>query len=188
VTDEGRGVYSVRARHLREHICFEAHPDDERQLYQNALTQVELADRLGYDYAWEVEHHFLEEYSHSPSPEVFLGAASQRTKNIRLGHGIMLMLPGYNHPARAAERIATLDLVSRGRVEWGTGMSASRSELEGFGINPDDRQAIWKESVEQAGRRFFELVLETASGKKSKSELFGYGEDEFAPWVLGATM
>jgi len=54
--------------------------DDERQLYQNALTQVELADRLGYDYAWEVEHHFLEEYSHSPAPEVFLGAASQRTK------------------------------------------------------------------------------------------------------------
>ena len=53
-------------------------PDDERQLFQNALTQVEIADRLGYDYAWEVEHHFLEEYSHSPSPEVFLGAASQR--------------------------------------------------------------------------------------------------------------
>src|SRR5215472_7162632 len=63
-------------------------PDDERQLYQNALSQVELADQLGYDYAWEVEHHFLEEYSHSPAPEVFLGAASQRTKNIRLGHGI----------------------------------------------------------------------------------------------------
>jgi len=55
--------------------------DDERQLYQNALTQVERADKLGYDYAWEVEHHFLEEYSHSPAPEVFLGAASQRTKN-----------------------------------------------------------------------------------------------------------
>ena len=46
--------------------------DDERILYQNALTQVELADRLGYDYAWEVEHHFLEEYSHSPAPEVSL--------------------------------------------------------------------------------------------------------------------
>ncbi|MBV9749136.1 MAG: LLM class flavin-dependent oxidoreductase, partial [Acetobacteraceae bacterium] len=64
-------------------------PDDERRLYQNALDQVELADRLGYDYAWEVEHHFLEEYSHSPAPEVFLAAASQRTKQIRLAHGIM---------------------------------------------------------------------------------------------------
>ena len=50
--------------------------------------QIELADRLGYDYAWEVEHHFLEEYSHSSAPEVFLGAASQRTKRIRLGHGV----------------------------------------------------------------------------------------------------
>ena len=52
--------------------------DDERQLYQNALTQVELADQLGYDYAWEVEHHFLEEYSHSPAPEVFLAQMSPR--------------------------------------------------------------------------------------------------------------
>src|SRR6188474_1607909 len=90
----------------------------EEKLLHEALDQVELADRLGIDFAWEVEHHFLEEYSHSPAPEVFLAAASQRTRNIRLGHGIMLMLPGYNHPARAAERIATLDLVSRGRVEW----------------------------------------------------------------------
>ena len=56
------------------------HPDGEHRLYQNALDQVELADRLGYDFAWEVEHHFLEEYSHSPAPEVFLAAASQRTK------------------------------------------------------------------------------------------------------------
>jgi hypothetical protein len=88
--------------------------DDERQLYQNALTQVELADRLGYDYAWEVEHHFLEEYSHSPQPEIFLAAASQRTKNIRLGHGIIQLTT--NHPARVAEKVACLDLVSNGSV------------------------------------------------------------------------
>ena len=61
-------------------------PGGELELYRNALDQVELADRLGYDYAWEVEHHFLEEYSHSPAPEVFLGAASQRTKQIGRGH------------------------------------------------------------------------------------------------------
>jgi hypothetical protein len=85
-------------------------PGGELRLYQNALDQVELADRLGYDYAWEVEHHFLEEYSHSPAPEVFLAAASQRTKRIRLAHGIMQLTT--NHPARCAERIAALDLVS----------------------------------------------------------------------------
>ena len=122
---------------------------DELKLFQDALDQVELADRLGIDFAWEVEHHFLEEYSHSSAPEVFLAAASQRTKRIRLGHGIVLMPPGYNHPARVAERIATLDLVSNGRVEWGTGMSASRTELEGFGVDPNERQAMWREAVEQ---------------------------------------
>src|SRR5690606_3945977 len=63
--------------------------DSEYKLLQDSLTQIELADQLGYDYAWEVEHHFLEEYSHSSAPEVFLGAASQRTRNIRLGHGII---------------------------------------------------------------------------------------------------
>ena len=61
----------------------------EHQLLKNSLEQIELADSLGFDYAWEVEHHFLEEYSHSSAPEVFLAAASQRTKNIRLGHGII---------------------------------------------------------------------------------------------------
>jgi len=121
----------------------------ELKLFQDALSQVELADRLGIDYAWEVEHHFLEEYSHSSAPEVFLAAASQRTKNIRLGHGIKLMPPNYNHPARIAEEIATLDLVSNGRVEWGTGESASRAELEGFGIEPSERRAMWRETTEQ---------------------------------------
>jgi alkanesulfonate monooxygenase SsuD/methylene tetrahydromethanopterin reductase-like flavin-dependent oxidoreductase (luciferase family) len=96
-----------------------------------------------------VEHHFLEEYSHSSAPEVFLAAASQRTKTIRLGHGIVLMPPGYNAPARIAERVATLDLVSNGRVEWGTGESASRAELEGFGVDPAERRAMWRETVEQ---------------------------------------
>src|SRR5213593_831606 len=132
-------------------------PGGELQLYQNALDQVELADRLGYDYAWEVEHHFLEEYSHSPAPEVFLAAASQRTKHIRLGHGIVLMPPAYNHPARVAERIAMLDLVSGGRVEFGTGESASRMELEGFRVDPTAKRAMWQEAVAQVA-----LMLSTS--------------------------
>ena len=122
---------------------------DELRLFQEALDQVELADRLGIDYAWEVEHHFLEEYSHSAAPEVFLAACSQRTRRIRLGHGIVLMPPGYSPPARVASRIATLDLVSNGRVEFGTGESASRMELEGFGIDPKQKRAMWREATEQ---------------------------------------
>src|SRR4051794_32540655 len=124
----------------------------ELKLFQDALDQVELADKLGIDHAWEVEHHFLEEYSHSSAPEVFLAACSQRTKNIRLGHGIVLMPPGYNHPARVAERIATLDLVSDGRVEWGTGQSSSRIELEGFQIDPEAKREMWLETVRESTR------------------------------------
>lgn len=122
---------------------------DELKLFQDALDQVELADKLGIDYAWEVEHHFLEEYSHSSAPEVFLAACSQRTKNIRLGHGIVLMPPGYNHPARVAERIATLDLVSNGRVEFGTGESSAILELGGYKVPVDEKRDQWMESVEQ---------------------------------------
>src|SRR4026208_2556326 len=111
--------------------------DAEHDLIQNARGQSELADQLGFDHAWEVEHHFLEEYSHSSAPEVFLAAASQRTKNIRLGHGIVLMPPGYNHPARVAERIATLDLASNGRVEFGTGEGSALLGVGGYGGEVD---------------------------------------------------
>src|ERR1700687_5054991 len=121
---------------------------DEHRLFKQALDQVELADRLGIDYAWEVEHHFLEEYSHSSAPEVFLAACSQRTKRIRLGHGITLMPPRYNHPARVAERIAVLDLVSNGRVDWGTGESATALEMEGFGLPLEEKSAMWREATE----------------------------------------
>jgi len=119
--------------------------DTEQKLYQNALSQVELADKLGYHYAWEVEHHFLEEYSHSPQPEVFLAAASQRTKQIRLGHGIIQLTT--NHPARVAEKVACLDLVSNGRVEFGMGEGASITELGPFDRQMEDKQAVWEDGV-----------------------------------------
>ncbi|MBN9085690.1 MAG: LLM class flavin-dependent oxidoreductase [Reyranella sp.] len=120
-------------------------PGDEHRLYQNALEQIEIADRCGYDHAWQVEHHFLEEYSHSPVPESFLAAASQRTKQIRLGHGIMQLTT--NHPARVAEKIATLDLLSNGRCEFGMGESASITELEPFGVDMENKREIFEEAV-----------------------------------------
>src|SRR4051812_49810057 len=114
----------------------------EHQLFYDALEQIELADKLGFHTAWEVEHHFLEEYSHSSAPEVFLAAVSQRARNLRLGHGIVQTPPPFNHPARVAERIAMLDLVSGGRVEFGTGESASEAELGGFLIDPAEKHAM----------------------------------------------
>jgi alkanesulfonate monooxygenase SsuD/methylene tetrahydromethanopterin reductase-like flavin-dependent oxidoreductase (luciferase family) len=130
--------------------------DSEHRLLKDALEQVELADKVGIDYVWEVEHHFLEEYSHSSAPEVFLAAASQRTSNIRLGHGIVQAPALVNHPARIAERIATLDLVSDGRVEFGTGEASSASELGGFGVPREAKRAMWEEAVEAVTRMFVE--------------------------------
>jgi alkanesulfonate monooxygenase SsuD/methylene tetrahydromethanopterin reductase-like flavin-dependent oxidoreductase (luciferase family) len=137
----------------------------EQQLFQQSLDEVELADRLGFDNMWAVEHHFLEEYSHCSAPEIFLAACSQRTRNIRLGHGIMLMPSGFNHPARSAERIATLDLVSNGRVEWGTGQASSLLELGGYGVALADKAEAWREAVEQATRM---LAMEPYPGHEGR--------------------
>jgi alkanesulfonate monooxygenase SsuD/methylene tetrahydromethanopterin reductase-like flavin-dependent oxidoreductase (luciferase family) len=138
---------------------------DELQLFQDALDQCALADRVGFDYVWEVEHHFLEEYSHSSAPEVFLAAVSQRTENLRLGHGIIQTAPGYNHPARTAERVATLDLVSKGRVEFGSGESSSIAELGGFDIDPADKRPAWEEGLRVAVRCMTEEPFTGHEGK-----------------------
>ena len=124
-------------------------PDAERRIYHEMLDQVELADRVGFDYVFEVEHHFLEEYSHSSSPELVMAALSQRTERIRLGHGIVLTPPTYNHPARVAERIAALDVLSGGRVEFGSGESASAMELAGFGVERGLKKAMWEEATRE---------------------------------------
>ncbi|MGH8982507.1 MAG: LLM class flavin-dependent oxidoreductase [Acidimicrobiia bacterium] len=125
---------------------------DERRVFAEALEQIELADRLNFDAVWLVEHHFLEEYSHSSAPELFLAAASQRTSRIRLGHGIVHAVPAINHPARVAERIATLDVLSDGRVEFGTGEGSAAAELDAFGVDPADKRAMWEEGVRVALR------------------------------------
>ena len=138
--------------------------DSEFDLLQDALEQCELADRLGIDFVWEVEHHFLEEYSHSSAPEVFLAAVSQRTKNIRLGHGIVQTPPPFNHPARVAERIATLDLISDGRVEFGTGEASSEAELGGFEIDPARKRQMWEEGLRVALRCLTEEPFTGHSG------------------------
>jgi alkanesulfonate monooxygenase SsuD/methylene tetrahydromethanopterin reductase-like flavin-dependent oxidoreductase (luciferase family)/putative sterol carrier protein len=135
------------------------------KLLRDALDQVELADRVGFDYVWEVEHHFLEEYSHSSAPEVFLAAASQRTKRIRLGHGIVQLPPAFNHPARIAERAATLDLISGGRLELGTGEASSQAELGGFGVEREQKRAQWEECLDAVARMFVEEPFAGLEGR-----------------------
>ena len=137
----------------------------EQRVFREALEQAELADRLGIEYFWEVEHHFLEEYSHSSAPEVFLAAVSQRTKRMRIGHGIVALPHAYNPPARVAERIATLDLVSDGRLEFGTGETSSDMELDGFQIPRAEKRAMWEESLEAITRMFVEVPFAGHSGQ-----------------------
>ena len=140
--------------------------DDEFRLLHEALDQVVLADELGFHHAWEVEHHFLDEYSHSSAPEVFLSAAAARTKKIRLGHGIRQVIPNYNHPARTAECVSTLDLISDGRVDFGIGEGATRLELHGFDIPAKQKRAMSLEAAEQVANM---MALDPYPGYSSEN-------------------
>jgi len=121
-------------------------PSAESDCFWQAIEQIKLADAVGFDTVWAVEHHFQSEYSHSSAPEVFLGAVSQVTTDIRLGHGVVLLPPPFNHPIRVAERVATLDILSRGRVEFGVGRSAM-GEQQGFGIEAEHSKAMMLEAL-----------------------------------------
>src|SRR5262249_35469258 len=123
-------------------------PDSEHLAYKNTLEQAIAGERAGFHAFWTVEHHFLEEYSHCSTPEVLYGAIASRTSTMRLGYGVRLMPKPYNHPVRTAESVAVLDLLSDGRVDFGTGRSATRIELEGFGIDPKCTREMWREAIE----------------------------------------
>ena len=119
----------------------------EYEIYWETMEQIELADRVGFDTVWIVEHHSRIERSHSSAPEVFLGAAAQRTSRIRLGHGVVLIPHPFNHPIRVAERAAVLDILSNGRLEFGTGRS-EQYEQQGFLIDPAQSRDMWREALE----------------------------------------
>ncbi|MCU1430763.1 MAG: class flavin-dependent oxidoreductase [Actinomycetia bacterium] len=120
----------------------------EHRAYKDTLEQAILGDRMGFHAFWTVEHHFLEEYSHCSNPEVLYGAIASRTERMRIGYGVRLMPKPYNHPVRTAESAAVLDLLSDGRVDFGTGRSATRAELEGFGVEPHETRDMWREALE----------------------------------------
>ena len=121
--------------------------ESEYLAYQHTLEQAILGDRMGFHSFWTVEHHFLEEYSHCSNPEILYGAIAAQTKNLRIGYGVRLMPKPYNHPVRSAESAAVLDLLSDGRVEFGSGRSSTRAELEGFGIDPHQTREMWEEAL-----------------------------------------
>jgi alkanesulfonate monooxygenase SsuD/methylene tetrahydromethanopterin reductase-like flavin-dependent oxidoreductase (luciferase family) len=132
----------------------------EALAYGEAMEQIVLADELGWDYVWAVEHHMLPGWSHCSAPEVFFGALSQRTSRIRIGHGIALMPRNFNHPVRVAERVAVLDILTNGRVDLGTGRAVTLQELDGFQIEPDETQEQWAEGIEIVTRAWKDAPLQ----------------------------
>ena len=117
---------------------------DDHAVIEETIEQCILADEMGFDAVWFVEHHFLTTFSSSPCPEVIFGALSRLTKRIRLGFGVVI-LP-YHHPIRVAERVAMVDHLSHGRVDFGTGRSAPY-EQTGMGIDPRNTREMWDESL-----------------------------------------
>ena len=128
-------------------------------MYADALEQAALADELGFEWVWAVEHHFVEECSHCSAPELFLTAVAMATRRIRIGHGAVVCVPSMNHPVRVAERAAVLDILSHGRLELGTARSSTWTELGGFGADPDLTKAWWREYVEILPRMWTETAF-----------------------------
>ena len=136
----------------------------EHRALLNDLTMAQAADRAGFKYTWATEHHFLTEYSHLSANEVFLGYLAAATSRIHLGSGIFNVTPPVNHPARVAERVAVLDLLSRGRCEFGMGESASITELTPFGRDMETKKEVFEEAV----RAIFPMFKEGGSEHHGK--------------------
>lgn len=129
-----------------------------RQCYNEAITQVKHAEKHGFGYVWETEHHFLQKTSKSSAPELFLTALARETSTIRIGHAVVLLT--MNHPVRVAERAAVLDILSDGRLEFGTGRGTTDVELGGFNVTAEDSRDMWEESLRMLPRMWTEDEFE----------------------------
>jgi len=142
------GVFN--ALYVPKQLTAEWGPDAEFRRLRDEVEWTVAADRAGFKYCWATEHHFLTEYSHLSANETFLGYVAAKTERMHVGSGIMNITPPVNHPARVAERVAMLDLLSDGRFEFGMGRGSSTTEQRGFGIDdPELTREMFDEVVGQ---------------------------------------
>lgn len=127
-------------------------PNPEVHAYQNAIAQAEAAEAAGFSHYWITEQHFFLEIGHSPCPDMLLAAISQRTQRIRLGFSVILMT--VNHPFAIAERVATLDALTDGRVEFGMGRGSTPYMVEAFGIDRATERERAQEATEAVMQMF----------------------------------
>ncbi len=127
-------------------------PEHERRVVHECVEQAVLAEEMSFDRVWAVEHHCLSQYAHMSAPEVFLPYVAAKTSRIRIGHGVVCLPFHYNHPIRVAERLAMLDILSGGRVDFGAGRGATPQELDAFGIGQDETQVQLEEALHMIPR------------------------------------
>lgn len=137
-------------------MIFEAQMADPTRLHEqrvihDCVEQAILAERMGFDRVWAVEHHALKWYAHMSAPEVFLTWVAAKTTRIRVGHGVVCMPFRYNHPVRVAERAAMLDVLSNGRLDLGAGRGATLREMSTMGVDPEQTYAEVEESLRMIG-------------------------------------
>jgi alkanesulfonate monooxygenase SsuD/methylene tetrahydromethanopterin reductase-like flavin-dependent oxidoreductase (luciferase family) len=118
-------------------------PTSESQRIYEALEQIPYAESQGFENVWFSEHHFRPVWSHNSAPDLTLAALSQRTSRIRLGVGVVLA--PIHHPLHIAARMATLDILSRGRVDVGLGRTGYPYQLTPYGTDLGDTRGMWLE-------------------------------------------
>ncbi|MCW3479652.1 LLM class flavin-dependent oxidoreductase [Neisseriaceae bacterium JH1-16] len=132
----------------------------DRRVFDEIVEQVDLAEQVGFDVVWCVEHTSLTNYAHMSAPETFLAYIAGRTKRIELGHGVVCLPPAMNHPIKVAERIATLDLLSKGRVHFGVGKGGSQQEAGAFGYDLAELHPMIDEAMYLIPKMFVQDEIE----------------------------
>ena len=141
-------------------MIFEAQTHDtsrkaEFQLLHDCVEQAVLAEEQGFDRVWSVEHHCLKWYAHMSAPETFLAFVAARTQRIRIGHGVVCLPFRMNHPVKVAERVATLDILSKGRVDFGIGKGGTLQEAGAFQTTLEEIP----DQLEESGRMIPKMWL-----------------------------
>lgn len=116
------------------------------QRYRELIAEAAEADRLGFDTVWLAEVHFAPRFSVMPTPLMLLAAIAERTTRIRLGMAVNLM--PLHHPLRLAEEVATLDVLSGGRVEFGAGRGAFPLNYRGYGVEMANSRELFENGLE----------------------------------------
>ena len=121
--------------------------ENEQAVFHQIVDQAKYAEKMGFDCIWCVEHTALTQYAHMSAPETVLAFIAGATDRIHVGHGVVCLPPAMNHPVKVAERIATLDILSKGRLHFGVGKGGTEQEAGTFGYSLDELQPMIDESM-----------------------------------------